>query len=113
LAQQHQIQYTRYADDIVFSGKGEFPSDLINEVKAAVEGHGWQLAISKERYSERPNRLKVYGLLVHGTRPRLTKGYRNRIRAFKHLVSANKVLEEDMQIVKGHLAYARSVEEID
>lgn len=53
--------------------------------------------------------IKVCGLLVHGDRPRLTKGYRNRIRAFKHLIEANKIAEDDLERIKGHLAYAQTV----
>jgi len=78
-----------------------------------VEIQGWEISEKKEYYAERPNRLKVYGLLVHGERPRLTKGYRNRIRAFRHLLEAEKITEEDLKRIKGHLAYAQSVEDID
>jgi hypothetical protein len=113
LSEQYGVRYTRYADDIVFSGKETFASKLKSDIRSIVEAEGWELAARKEHYAESPRRLKVYGLLVHGDRPRLTKGYRNRIRAFKHLVEENKIEEKDLQRVMGHLAYARSVEDID
>ena len=113
IAKRHEVLYTRYADDIVFSGKSFFPENLKQEVIKVVETHGWQLSADKEHYAEIPNRLKVYGLLVNNERPRLTKGYRNKIRAFKHLMKENKVAEENFARIRGHLAYAKSVEEFE
>jgi retron-type reverse transcriptase len=113
LAKEYQVQYTRYADDIIFSGKDVFPSEIKDKIHSVVESRGWQMSMEKERYAESPNRLKVYGLLVHGERPRLTKRYRNKIRAYAHLLETNKIGELDLARVKGHLAYARSVEEVD
>jgi RNA-directed DNA polymerase len=86
--------YTRYADDIVLSGRGESPENLATAVGQIIEDGGWTVAKEKVVMAKRPNRLKVHGLLVHNDRPRLTKGYRNRIRALKHL-SANMKLKPD------------------
>lgn len=110
LAEKHRSRYTRYADDIVFSGHGTFPEALSRNVKDVVEKHGWRLSSKKEDLATRPKRLKVYGLLVDGDKPRLTKGYRNKIRAFKHLIGAGRVADEDRPRLLGHLAYAASVE---
>ena len=41
---------------------------------------------------------------------RLTKGYRNRLRAFKHLLEIGRISENDRSKVAGHLSYAQSVE---
>jgi hypothetical protein len=99
----------RYSGAIV-SGKGEPPSDLAAKVRDILAHHGWRVAENKEHMACAPARLKVHGLLVHGTAPRLTKGYRNRIRAYEHLLKAGQVSDGDLPRVKGHLAYARSVE---
>ena len=109
IAKQHGLRYTRYADDVVFSGKGDFPAAVKTAVRAVIESRGWKIAENKERLSKRPNRLKVHGLLVHGQRPRLKKGYRNRIRAFKHLLAKEAVKPDDVARMKGHLSYAHSV----
>ena len=61
--------------------------------------------------AEAPKRLKVHGLLVHGDRPRLTKGYRNRIRAFNHMLKAGKVLDKDVNRLSGHIKYSKSVDD--
>lgn len=106
IAKAENIRYTRYADDIVFSGQGEPPHELAERVRAIVTSGGWDIAPEKEHLSKLPARLKVHGLLVHGSTPRLTKGYRNRIRAFKHLLASGKIRDDDMQRVRGHLSYA-------
>jgi len=111
LAEAFEIRYTRYADDLVFSGTGEPPPELKDQVRAIVTAGGWVIADDKEQFVQLPQRLKVHGLLVHGATPRLTKGYRNRIRAFRHLLAAGKVAEEDKPRIQGHLAYSRFIDE--
>ena len=113
VAQKYGLHFTRYADDVVFSGKGDFPEEIKPIVRAVIESRGWKIAAAKERLAKRPNRLKVHGLLVHGEKPRLTKGYRNRIRAFKHLLAKEAIDPEDLARVMGHLSYAQSVSKID
>ncbi|MFI5395207.1 MAG: reverse transcriptase family protein [Candidatus Binatia bacterium] len=110
VAKKFGLRFTRYADDIVFSREGEFPVELKSEVRRIIESRGWQLAEKKERLSKHPGRLKVHGLLVHGEKPRLTKGYRNRIRGYTHMLDAGKVVEADMAKLHGHVSYARSVD---
>jgi hypothetical protein len=110
IASLHGVVFTRYADDIVFSGKGEFPEALASEARSVIAEAGWKIAEPKVGLSVLPNRLKVHGLLVHGERPRLTKGYRNKIRAFEHLMRNQAIKPEDRARIKGHLSYARSVD---
>lgn len=104
------VRYTRYADDLVFSGTGKAPDGMQQTIREIVTAHGWTVADEKEHFATRPARLKVHGLLVHGARPRLTKGYRNRIRAFNHLLANGKIAEADMKKILGHLAYANCID---
>lgn len=97
--------YTRYADDVVFSGRGKFPEDLLEQVSNCFKGTPWLIADNKNYKAIKPSRLKVHGLLVDGDIPRLTKGYRNKIRAYNHLASNNKITKHEATIL-GHLAYA-------
>jgi len=106
LAGELGTRYTRYADDLVFSGSVAPPPDLQTRVREVVTGAGWVLAEDKEHLARLPARLKVHGLLVHGAKPRLTKGYRNRIRAFRHLLEREQISSADLPKVRGHLAYA-------
>lgn len=111
ISQQYGLVYTRYADDIVFSGKEGIPAHIMEAVKEVLRLEGWVLAARKEELARLPSRLKVHGLLVHGDKVRLTKGYRNRIRAFRHLVEANKISPNDRLKISGHLNYAKQVED--
>jgi RNA-directed DNA polymerase len=111
IAERNGARYTRYADDMVFSGQGDFP-DIKSAVHTVIEARGWKIAATKERISRRPNRLKVHGLLVHGDKPRLTKGYRNRIRAFKHLIVTGRVSKDDLTRLLGHISYSNSVNNV-
>lgn len=106
IANELGVRYTRYADDLVFSGLDAPPPEIQSRVRGTVTGAGWTIADDKEHLASLPARLKVHGLLVHGPRPRLTKGYRNRIRAFRHLHKANKIADADRTRILGHLAYA-------
>lgn len=110
LSQNHSVNYTRYADDMVFSGKARFPEQFDQEARSLVTNAGFRLAKRKERFVRSSSRLMVYGLVVNGSRPRLTKRYRNQVRAFRHLSSNEKIKERDVNRIQGHLAYANSVE---
>ena len=112
IATETNSRYTRYVDDLVFSGTQELPKNLTTRVRTVMAETEWTIADGKEYVATLPHRLKVHGLLVHGTAPRLTKGYRNRIRAISHLTAASRVRGEDIARFQGHLAYAKSVTRI-
>lgn len=110
IAETLRIRYSRYADDLVFSGENDAPGELPELVRAVLTEQEWKIAEEKEKFTKFPTRLKVHGLLVHGTAPRLTKGYRNRIRAYRHLLKSNKIDPNDLATVRGHITYADFVE---
>jgi len=106
------LRVTRYADDIVLSGTGTPPGDLEEEVRALIAATPWTVAEDKVSLDIAPARLKVHGLLVHGNSVRLTKAYRNRIRAYQHLMLRDAIRDEDLATVLGHLEYSRSVDQV-
>jgi hypothetical protein len=110
LARRFDATFTRYADDIVVSGLGTPPNSLRSEVEQIFRPTTWRLAEHKTRMVTAGDRMKVHGLLVHGEKPRLTKGYRRRIRAIRHLHEQGKIPEPDLASALGHLSYASSVE---
>ncbi|XHS78106.1 reverse transcriptase family protein [Burkholderiaceae bacterium UC74_6] len=109
LAAEFGAKLTRYADDIVFSGCDDFPEELRGRVLGLFLNSPWRLAEQKTHLAVLPQRLKVHGLLVHGAAVRLTKGYRNRIRAYEHLLKQGKIRPESLLEVKGHVAYGEFV----
>ncbi len=110
IALHYGVRYTRYADDIVFSGTRDFDSTFFEKAKSLVVADGWSLSPRKVGVTFYPQRLKVHGLLVHGDAIRLTKGYRKKIRALKHLVDSNRVAPDKLNSVRGHLNFANQVE---
>ena len=111
LSVSQDICVTRYADDITLSGVLACPENLLADVKTVLDGSPWIVSDRKTTYAAAPSRLKVHGLLVDGDKVRLTKGYRNRLRAFRHLISTRQLDEEDRVMMRGHLAYGDFVRE--
>lgn len=113
IAAKYGCVYTRYADDIVFSGTEPVSDKVFEEIQKIVIEDGWKISKDKVSLSVLPKRLKVHGLLVHGDKVRLTKGYRNRIRAYEHLLKNDKIIPNDLSKVKGHLNYASQIRGLD
>lgn len=111
LAQRSNWKFTRYADDIVFSGKDDVSQEDLNFINRLVNQDGWTISDKKIYLAKHPNRLKVHGLLVHGEKIRMTKGYRNRIRAYRHLLDSGKIKNQDLAVIQGHLNYASQVDD--
>lgn len=96
--------YTRYADDVVFSGAGAFPENIEDDVLACFQGTPWKPSPQKTYKAISPSRLKVHGLLIDRDTPRLTKGYRKKLRAYRHLINSQRATE-NLAEIRGHLAY--------
>jgi hypothetical protein len=109
IAARYNARLSRYADDIVFSGTQKFPEELPAALAEVFLGQPWQVAPEKTETAILPGRLKVHGLLVHGDKIRLTKGYRNRIRAYEYLQATGRIVDADVKRVNGHLMYAKQV----
>jgi hypothetical protein len=62
LADRSGAQYSRYADDITFSGSGDLPS--LELIEDCLRRHGFQMAAGKTRWSKRGQSHYVTGLSV-------------------------------------------------
>lgn len=62
LADRHGIRFTRYVDDLTFSGA--LPPGLTAEVSTLLEAHGWQVNPAKTRLVRRGGAQYVTGLYV-------------------------------------------------
>ena len=112
LANIYNLNVSRYADDIVFSGRENFIDKLPIELKEIFNDTIFSLNEDKTFFadSEKGQRLKVHGLLVKNDKVTLTKGYRNKIRAFRHMVTQGKVREHDIQRLQGHIKFSEFIE---
>ncbi|WP_165772027.1 reverse transcriptase family protein [Niveispirillum lacus] len=114
IARNFRIRFTRYADDITFSGISgvQLPDELLASVREQFVGTPWRISERKIHIAKSPARLKVHGLLVHGDELRLTKGYRNRLRAYRHLMQLGRIDASDLGKVTGHMNYASQIERL-
>ena len=68
IAEQLGFRYTRYADDITFSGSGEAVSHIgraLRQIEHVVNHEGFQLHPDKTRVLRRSSRQEVTGLVVN------------------------------------------------
>jgi hypothetical protein len=85
LAEAAGASYTRYADDLAFSGPASLLK-ILPTVRRIVEEEGFATAEEKTRIMRRGSRQKVCGVVVN-ERARLPRELRRRIRAMRHRAS--------------------------
>ena len=76
---QRAITYTRYSDDLIFSGSGFEPTELIRYVKTLLSRDGFTLNNGKTQIIRQGQRQVVTGVVVN-EKAQLPAGYRRRIR---------------------------------
>jgi RNA-directed DNA polymerase len=86
-AQKHHLNYTRYADDLAFSG-AEVPEDLMTRVSEACSALGYGLASRKTRVLGSGTRQLITGLVVNQTLA-VPRPLRRRLRAIIHDAKQN------------------------
>ena len=90
LAKKHGLAYTRYADDLSFSG--DFNRDVANKFRIAatriVEEEGFKVNAAKTRFMGRGARQMVTGVIVNQVLG-LSRQERRRMRAMAHQLRRN------------------------
>ena len=81
-ALEHQLDYTRYADDLAFSGPN-VPEGFVAEIESICQEYGYSLARRKTRTLGSGTRQMVTGLVVN-RKLTVPKRYRRRFRAVVH-----------------------------
>ena len=103
--------YTRYADDLIFSGMGEPPRILPSLVGDAISLGGWRLNADKTTVQTRVTGVTVLGLSVWGVEPTLGKRKRRKLRLAKHLQGREFTVEQErfFRSFQSFLGYAQMV----
>lgn len=112
LSHKYECRLTRYADDLVFSGQGDFPNTIRDDLTALFANGPWHLAPQKMLVQPLKGRIKVHGLLVNDSGVRLTRGYRNQIRAYAHLLATRGDQAMEAPKLIGHVEHARHVQRV-
>lgn len=119
LSEQCNLKYSRYADDMAFSGD-KISVGFYKVVEKIVKQEGFRLNQRKTRLIRGKGRKIIAGVSVGGSSPMLPKNMKRKIRREVHLLLANGIMQQsfhegvfDFQYidrVAGRLAFWRSVE---
>jgi RNA-directed DNA polymerase len=109
LAKKHNLAYTRYADDLCFSGdlNRHAARKIHLAVGRIVEAEGFKLNADKTHLMTRGNRQTVTGVVVNQTLG-LSRQERRRLRAAAHQLGRNTLPDPDGRLrlwLQGKLAY--------
>lgn len=91
LAHSYQIIYSRYADDLSFSGDNLIPEGFRKNVTALLSQSGFTLQETKSRLMGPAVRREVTGLTIN-TQVSIPRVKRRNLRAFFHQISLNPSL---------------------
>jgi hypothetical protein len=120
LASRHGVTYTRFADDLSFSGSETF--DLSVEVERELDSHGFTLNAAKTRTFKRGQPMYVTGLGVSDEHiPRLRKRFKAKLRQEFYFIQKHGLDEHATWIknkdprglqfrIMGRYHYARMIE---
>jgi retron-type reverse transcriptase len=105
LAGRHGVAYSRYADDLTFSGDHPIGPDFIARVISLIEGHSFRINRQKLRSSGPGERLMTTGMVVNVTAHPMRR-LRRQLRARFHQAEARptQFIEQAHQLM-GWAAY--------
>ena len=119
------VNYSRYMDDLTFSCDDKYLLNLVEKFVARTLGNfGYKLNERKTEYISDNKQQNVLGVVVNNKEVRLPKKLRKKLRAALHNYSIFKSSgakqidlkyrtwsEQSIARLKGHLAYAKQVDE--
>lgn len=79
LAQKHNMVYTRYSDDLYFSGNGVDAGAVIRDVKTLVSSYGFSIRNDKTKVLGKHHCQKVTSLVVN-EKLQVSRDYRRKLR---------------------------------
>jgi retron-type reverse transcriptase len=113
LARAQRARYTRYADDLTFSGPRETVACL-PLIRQIICDEGFEVAEEKLRITGKGNRQEVTGLTVN-RRVAVARHYRRRLRAAIHHLQTGKPVHwgsepADTASIRGRIAFVTSIQ---
>jgi hypothetical protein len=116
LASKYNISYTRYCDDLSFSGQA-IPESFIRKVKEIISKSGFKLNEEKETLSKKNSPQIVTGLSVNRSRPKIPKPILRKLRAELYIFNkyescklSETSLEKRQRQIQGKIAYRNYIE---
>jgi RNA-directed DNA polymerase len=107
-AEEHDLIYSRYADDLSFSGNGKSDPSIINEIVQIIEQNDFKVNNKKTSVKTSNKRMVVTGIVVN-KQLGLPKYKRKIFRATLHNLLKNNtpVSKEDLQKLRGYAEWIR------
>jgi retron-type reverse transcriptase len=106
LSKEAELMYSRYADDLSFSGNKLIPAEFRKKVLTLIKAHGFRVNHSKSRLIGPGARREVTGLTVNAS-VSIPRKRRRKLRAFFHQVSKNPLAFSDQKAQAiGYAAWA-------
>lgn len=80
IADRNHLIFTRYADDLVFSGGIANPKEVISEVYRILSNHGFKPNFNKTKFIRKGHRKIITGVCMNDRIIRVPRSYKNTIR---------------------------------
>lgn len=98
----HNIKYSRYADDMTFSGSKEVILNNKQNIINLILNNGWKISWNKVELNFKSGRQKVTGIVVN-EKMNIEKKQRNHMRAICHCIERdinNKTIKNEEDLIK-------------
>ena len=110
LAKKYKQNFTRYADDITFSGyRPVYDKPFFGELNRIVKKEGFKLKYSKTRIQSKNKRQEVTGVVVND-KLNVNRKYIRNLRAMIHHYRSGKEMPENTEyIIRGKLEFLKMI----
>ena len=110
LARYYHLDYTRYADDLTFSGDSIPQEDFLSKLNTIVIREGFALSVKKTRFIGENRRKIVTGISISsGVKMTIPKAMKREIRKNVYYVLTRGISEHQRAIGSKHTAYLRTL----
>lgn len=100
--------YTRYADDLTFSGFKK-PKKILMQASQLIQEAGFQISSEKTRIRGKDQRQMVTGIVVND-KLSLSREKRNMVRSMRHKLEAGEIPDHELNHVLGWINFSDYVE---
>ena len=109
-AVDHDLCYSRYADDITISSRTRIDDQILNHIRLHLSALGLSLNDKKTRFMGSNTKKEVTGLVIGADGPRLSRQYLNSARGwFFNVIRDPRVHAHELDRLRGTLALVRQV----
>ena len=93
---KHGIIYSRYGDDMAFSGQN-IPLEARIDIEKIIENHGLKINKNKRKYSTGQGRQEIVGLNTAGRRLKVPRKKKKILRSLQHSLIRNPLTKDEQE----------------